>query len=83
VDAAWLRATVGAARRLFTVDDHYVEAGQGDRILSALAEAGWPPGLRARKFGVTGLPACGQNPELLKHHRLDAESLAEEMGRLL
>jgi transketolase len=79
VDAEWLVST--ALPWVFTIDDHYLHGGQGDMILTRLAEAGALA--RARRFGVGEIPACGQNHEVLCHHRLDATSLAEEMFRCL
>jgi transketolase len=79
VDPEWLRGAVSGYKWVFTVDNHYVTGGQGDMILSRLAESGMLPSLRAEKFGVRELPACGANDEVLKAHRLDAESLTEEI----
>jgi transketolase len=76
VDAAWLVDTIGRARFMFTVDDHYVRGGQGDMLLAALGEFGWPRGLAAKRLGLADLPACGQNDEILRHHGLDAEGIA-------
>jgi transketolase len=75
VDDDWLARI--ALPWVFTLDDHYVHGGQGDMLLARLAEAGALG--RARRFGVTEIPACGQNEEVLAHHRLDAASLAEEI----
>ncbi len=79
VDDAWLQATTEGMPWVFTLDDHYVAGGQGDMILSRLAEIGWPDGARARKLGVTEIPVCGQNDEVLRHHRLDADRIAEDI----
>ena len=35
----------------------------------------------ARRIGVTSLPVCGGNTEVLRAHRLDAEGLAEAMAQ--
>lgn len=85
VDAAWLRGVVSGARWLLCVDDAYVHGAQGDMLLAALAQLddGWPPGLRAKKLGLSGVPACGQNDEILKHHGLDAEGIAASIRTAL
>jgi transketolase len=49
-------------------------------ILRTLAEHGLGGRLRARRLGVTDVPACGQNDEVLRAHRLDAASLAETIA---
>jgi transketolase len=36
-----------------------------------------------RRFGLTEIPACGRNDEVLRYHRLDADSLADQMAEAL
>ncbi len=81
VDDAWLRDTVGRVRYVFTVDNHFLAGGQGERVAARLAAmAGSPP---VTCLGLTEVPACGQNAEVLRHHGLDAESLATTVARAL
>ena len=80
VDGDWLAAEVGDTPRIFTLDDHYVSGGQGELVAATLAELGLTPGRAVRRFGVRGIPACGQNDEVLRAHRLDAASLAEDLA---
>jgi transketolase len=80
VDGDWLAAEVGDTPRIFTLDDHYVSGGQGELVAATLAELGLAPGRAVRRFGVRGIPACGQNDEVLRAHRLDATSLAEDLA---
>jgi transketolase len=79
VDDAWLAAEMDGIRDVFTLDDHYVQGGQGEMLGAHLAELGPAPGTRLRRFGVRSIPACGQNDEVLRAHRLDAESLAADI----
>ncbi len=79
VDDEWLSAEVDGRRDLFTLDDHYLAGGQGEMIAARVAELGRAPGARVRRFGVREIPACGQNDEVLRAHRLDAESLAADV----
>ena len=83
VDSGWLEDSVQSYPWVFTLDDHYVVGGQGDLLLSRLAELSLQPRPRARKLGVRDIPACGANDEVLRAHRLDAESLAEDIGRTI
>jgi transketolase len=78
VDRAWLREAVGHRRNLFTLDNHYVEGGQGAMIAAACAQLGL--GARVRCFGVEDIPVSGTNDEVLRFHRLDAASLAEAIA---
>jgi transketolase len=76
VDSDWLAAELRGVPHVFTLDDHYVRGGQGEMLASRLAELGITPGEGIERLGVRSIPACGQNDEVLRAHRLDAESLA-------
>lgn len=79
VDAAWLREVATAAPRLITLDNHYVSGGQGQMIAAALAALNLPRPPRCLSMGVEGIPPSGQNVEVLKWLRLDADSLADRI----
>lgn len=82
VDADWLRTVVGECRAVFTLDDHYVTGGQGEMIAARLAGV-LAPGSAVYHFGLRDIPACGQNDEVLRAHRLDAESIAADVRAAL
>jgi transketolase len=82
IDGAWLRKTIGARRYLFTIDDHYLSGGQGQLMAAALLEHVGPQ-LALKRFGLTELPVCGSHLEVLRHHGLDAESLARSIATTL
>jgi transketolase len=75
VDGEWLHEVTGGAP-LFTVDNPYLEGGQGDAVLAAVAGLGQ----QVTRLGVDRVPVSGTNDEVLREHRLDAESLAERVG---
>lgn len=79
IDEKWLVESLKNYQTLFTLDDHYVVMGQGALIAATLAKNQNHP--KVISFGVEELPACGQNNEVLKYHRLDAESLAERIEK--
>lgn len=72
VDGTWLTEAVGGAE-LWVVDNHYVDGGQGSFV--AAATAGTALAAQLRLVGIEEVPVCGRNDEVLRHHRLDAESL--------
>ena len=74
IDGAWLGALAGE-RPVVCLDNHAVDCGQGVAVLAALARAGHRGPVTLH--GVTGVPACGTNDEVLAHHRLDARGIAE------
>src|SRR6187551_3167717 len=78
VDPGWLRQTIGESRTVMTLDNHYLQGGQGEMIAAAIAELGLTPTVRVSRIGVTELPECGTNDEVLAHHRLDVPGLVEQ-----
>jgi transketolase len=82
IDRAWLTDVVRDAPAVFTLDNHLVDGGQGDMILRTLAELSIVPKV-VRRLGVTGIPVCGQNDEVLRAHGLDAESLSATIAAAL
>jgi transketolase len=83
VDGDWLRSVVEGYDHVLTLDNHYIVGGQGDVVLSALAESGLKKFPRAKKLGVREVPVSGTNDEVLRAHRLDAQSLAEDIQRFM
>ena len=82
VDKLWLSRNLKRFQMVVTVDDHYVEFGQGQMITAMLARC---PEICAKilNFGVEEIPVCGQNREVLRHHGLDAESLYKKIKKAL
>jgi transketolase len=74
IDDHWVREVLGKFSVIVTLDNHYLSLGQGEMVAAAIARNG----LRAvvRSIGLTGIPACGTNAEVLAHHGLDRESIA-------
>jgi transketolase len=77
VDDAWLAGLVGDVSRLVLIEDHYTDLGQSAFIAQALRRIG--SAMRTDVFGVDGVPACGENREVLEHHGLSAERLADRI----
>ena len=80
VDVRWLEETIGACRTIVTLDNHYLHGGQGDMLGAAVAELGLEPAARVSRVGVTDLPECGTNDEVLAHHGLDVAGLARQFS---
>jgi transketolase len=83
LDTEWLASTIGSIRQIITLDNHYVHGGQGQMIAAAAAGLGLSPAARVTSLGVTELPECDTNDEVLRYHRLDAEGLLDAMRRSL
>lgn len=77
IDTEWLQSVVEGYRVIFTIDNHYVIGGQGERIGTTLAEADLAYGIKVVCLGLRDIPACGSNDQVLRAHGLDAESLLD------
>lgn len=77
IDRDWLGAIVGKRPYLFTIDDHFLDGGQGQRVAALVPELGLPA--KVLRFGVEGWPACGEPDEVLAYHGLDAASVASRI----
>jgi transketolase len=82
IDAATLRTALDDTGLIVVVEDHRVEGGLGDAVLSALAAAG-PLSGRVEHLGVTDLPGSGTPTELRARAGIDAESIAARVRRAL
>jgi transketolase len=74
IDDDWVRDVLGRFPLVVTLDNHYLEFGQGVMVAAALARTGSRPDIAA--IGLTDIPACGANADVLAFHGLDAQSIA-------
>jgi transketolase len=75
VDGAWL-TDVTAGATILVLDNHVARGGQGDAVRAALDRP-------VDSIAVEGIPVCGTNDEVLRHHGLDAASIAGRVRALL
>ena len=75
IDDEWVRHALGPFSAVLTLDNHAETLGQGMMIATAIARTG----VRAevRSIGLTDVPVCGSNAEVLAYHRLDADGIAQ------
>jgi transketolase len=74
IDDWWAHEVLGRYPLVVTLDNHYLDFGQGVMVAAALARAG--AGADVLPIGLTAVPACGSNADVLAHHGLDATSIA-------
>jgi transketolase len=79
VDSDWLKRVIGDCRSIVTLDNHYVRGGQGEMLAAAIADLGLEPVVRLTRVGVTQVPECGTNDEVLAYHGLDVPSLLKSL----
>jgi transketolase len=76
VDRAWLQGLASGCSRLFVVENAFARGGQADMIARELLEYGHSPVPRFTGIGLTQIPRCGTEGEVLAAHGLGAEQLA-------
>jgi transketolase len=81
MDDAWIADQARGRRLLVTLDDHYVEGGQGEKVLAALARAG--AGVATLQLGLSSVPPSGQPAEVLARLGLDAAGIAARIRSAL
>lgn len=78
LDPLWLLKEVGQCKLLVTLDNHYSEGGQGQRIKAEFASYSRfaPPVI---SLAINGIPACGLNNEVLAAHSLTVEGVLQSV----
>lgn len=82
-DANWYKQVIPASAPLVTVENHFVDHGFGAHFITALSEIGALPTAPVSRIGLTQLPASGRNDEVLKHHKLDANSIVDQIHLII
>ncbi|MEU8541968.1 1-deoxy-D-xylulose-5-phosphate synthase N-terminal domain-containing protein [Streptomyces sp. NPDC048717] len=80
IDPAWLSGLLTGARHLFVVEHQFDRGGQADLIARHLLETGAGDGTAFRGIGLTEVPRCGTEAEVLAAHGMDAAHLADLIG---
>jgi transketolase len=82
IDEATLRRALAETGLIVTVEDHWIEGGLGDAVLSALAGEGERSG-RVAKIGVTEMPGSGTPEELREWAGISAGKIVDAVKVLL
>ena len=82
IDAPTLRRALAETGLVVTVEDHWIEGGLGDAVLSALAAEGELSG-RVLKIGVTEMPGSGSPEELRDWAGISSGKIAGALKVLL
>jgi transketolase len=81
VDGEWAYGALKDFSLIVTLDDHYKKLGQSAILAQTLINYLDSP--KILSLGIETVPVCGRNEEVLSHHKLDANSIANHiMGRL-
>lgn len=80
IDPEWLAGLLSGTRHVFVVEHQYGSGGQADLIARHLLETGTGDGIAFRGVGLTDVPRCGTDAEVLATHGMDAAHLAQLIG---
>ena len=83
VDERWLEDTSRQAKGIFVVDNHSPIGGLGASLLRTIIRSENLRNIPFEHYAVQTFPACGTPMEVLRHHRLDGESLAQQIIQAL
>ena len=81
INKAWLKETIGNIRKIYTLDNHLISGGQGEKIGVAIAQLGFSD-ISFKMLGLTEIPVCGMNNEVLAYHGLDIETIINTLLKL-
>lgn len=84
-DESWFCEHIGSEEiPLVILENHYMDGGFSSQLIQALITRRIVRHDRIIKaHGLIGVPVCGTNQEVLKNHRLDAESIASLVMELI
>jgi transketolase len=66
IDADWFVEELNDAELVVSLDNHYLDGGQGSRIADLIANN--QLNLKFHNFGLDEIPACGTPQEVLEYH---------------
>jgi transketolase len=81
ISTDWVKQDLAGFKAILTIDDHFTELGQGMQIAALVGKLG--TGQKIVNLGVEEVPRCGQNPEVVKAHGFDADSLVDKVLGIL
>jgi len=79
----WLKKTIGEIKHIFFLEDHNINGGLSDLMLSYFMENNLCKNKSIHKFGVKNFPACGTPEEVLKYHGLDYLKISSTIKKIL
>ena len=82
IDHSWLKQITSNIKYVFTIDNHLIAGGQGEKIGAAIAQIAFRD-LSFNMLGLTEIPACGSNDEILAHYGLNANSIQRHILNVL
>jgi transketolase len=83
IDLLWFKETVNVSVPVIIVENHFTNCGFGNWLLSHLLLNGINIEKKPSVLGLTDVPKCGRNAEVLKASGLDAQSLSTSISAII
>jgi transketolase len=84
IDSSWLHEEVSNSKIVISLDNHYLNGGQGEIIADALlTDSNSNKNLIFHRMAIEDIPSYGSNEEVLASHCLDSKSIYERVLSLL
>jgi transketolase len=83
VDADWLHSSAEGFKYIFTLDNHFEKGGQGEMLGCKLAEMDSNSSYHLHRFGISEIPECGLNDEVLQAHGLRGIDLSISLKKII
>jgi transketolase len=81
IDVNWYRKEVEGVKAVLTIDNHLIKGGLASEI--DMVHATNNLGIQTHHLGITDIPPCGENNEILAKTGLDANSIAKTAKNIL
>jgi len=78
VDSEWLQRVLKSTAMVFCIDNHYRVGALSDRLAATIMSIE-SLSVKLISIGLDEVPACGTNDEIMSFHRLDRQSIAEQI----
>jgi transketolase len=78
INEIWLIEVIGDIKQIYTLDNHLISGGQGEKIAATLLQEGLS-NITIKLLGLKEIPVCGANHEILEYYSLDADSLVGDI----
>jgi len=82
VDIEWFHETVKLVKHIFCIDNHYAIGGLSDRI-AALVASNPKLDVTLTAIGLSEVPSCGTNDEIMGFHGLDVQGIRSVLENTL
>jgi len=79
INSDWYIDNLSNIEYIITLENHYIQGGFGEFLISNLFKSGLIQGKHALSIGIKGKPSSGQEKEILAHHELDTIGILNQI----